>query len=487
MAVNQNSEFNYALDEAMRLHNQGQIEKAVSQYQNLLEKYPDSPDLWHLLGIAAHQKRQHALAEQLIKTALSLNETIPDFHTNLGLVYRALNRDQDAEQSFRYAIHLDPEDSKSLTQLASLFREKQDYTAAINYARQAVRANPKNADALNNLGNVEKDSALTKEAVKSYRQAIETRPDFALAHWNLALALLSLGEMSEGFSEMAWRWKWDKFPGIRRNFSQPNWNGEDLSNSVIYLHPEQGLGDTILFMRYAPLIKQLAEFVYLELPPAIAPLVENPNFADQIIIQGEKIPEFDYHVPFMDLPRILKTAHDNIPSDIPYLKIDEKLKTRWQNWKKQYEGIRIGINWSGNKTNPAEILRGIPPDVLTPLSRIAGITWFNLQKGDDSNRVGQLSKKFKLIETGPAPLEETAALISELDLVITTDTAVAHLSGALGKTVWILLHHAPDWRWLTAGETSQWYPSAKLFRQSSPGNWGEVIENVYQDLLAFTP
>ena len=134
--------------------------------------------------------------------------------------------------------------------------------------------------------------------------------------------------MSEGFSEMAWRWKWDKFPGIRRNFSQPNWNGEDLSNSVIYLHPEQGLGDTILFMRYAPLIKQLAEFVYLELPPAIAPLVENPNFADQIIIQGEKIPEFDYHVPFMDLPRILKTAHDNIPSDIPYLKIDEKLKTR---------------------------------------------------------------------------------------------------------------------------------------------------------------
>ena len=188
----------------------------------------------------------------------------------------------------------------------------------------------------------------------------------------------------------------------------------------------------------------------------------------------------------MDLPRILKTANYTIPADIPYLQIDKKLKNYWHNWKKRYEGIRVGINWSGNKANPAELYRGIPPDVLTPLSEITGVTWFSLQKGDDSNCVGQLSTNFNLIETGPAPLEETAALISELDLVITTDTAVAHLSGALGKSVWILLHHAPDWRWLTAGESSQWYPSAKLFRQPSPGNWGDVVKNVYQDLLTFT-
>ena len=184
---------------------------------------------------------------------------------------------------------------------------------------------------------------------------------------------------------------------------------------------------------------------------------------------------------------ILKTTNDNIPADIPYLQIDKKLKTQWHNWKKQFEGLKIGINWSGNKDNPAELYRQIPPNVLAPLSEITGITWFNLQKGNNSNRIGQLSKKFNLIETGQAPLEETAALISELDLVITTDTAVAHLSGALGKTVWILLHHAPDWRWLTSGETSHWYPSAKLFRQSSPGHWDEVIDSVYQELLTFTP
>ena len=152
--------------------------------------------------------------------------------------------------------------------------------------------------------------------------------------------------MSEGFSEMAWRWKWDKFPGIRRNFSHPNWNGEDLSGSVIYLHPEQGLGDTILFMRYTPLIKPFAKFVYLELPPAIASLVGNPKFADKIIIQGETIPEFDYHAPFMDLPRILKTTNDNIPTNIPYLQIDEKLKNHWHNWKKNIFSKRKKLSFN---------------------------------------------------------------------------------------------------------------------------------------------
>ena len=155
---------------------------------------------------------------------------------------------------------------------------------------------------------------------------------------------------------------------------------------------------------------------------------------------------------------------------------------KWRNWKQRYSGTKIGLNWNGNPANPVERFRKIPPEDLTPLSDLAGINWYNLQKEEGANVSNDLSKKFNLIDTGPSPLQETAALIMELDLVITTDTAVAHLAGALGKPVWILLHHAPDWRWLTSGETNLWYPTARLFRQSTPGDWQEVIENVTREL-----
>ena len=484
---NTSTKFDSDLDYAIRLHNLGLIDKAVSHYHNLLGNFPDNPDLWNLLGVVAHQKNQNLLAEKLVKTAISLNPNVPDFHNNLGLVYRGLKQHQEAECAFHESIKLDPRHSNALSNLASLKRQNLDFTAAIDFARKAVQADPQNAEALNNLGNAEKDLGYTKKAVKSYRQAITVFPEFALAHWNLALALLSLGEMKSGFSEMSWRWKWKNFPGIRRDFSQPVWKGENLKGKTIFLHPEQGLGDTIQFMRYAPCIKQLADLVFLELPDAIAPLVRTPKFADKIIIQGNAIPNFDFHVPFMDIPRILETSLDTIPADIPYLQIDKTVKKHWHSWRKKYSGLKIGLNWSGNKSNPAEKLRRVPPQVLTPLSKLPDISWFNLQKGEAAENNDRVSKLFNLIETGPSPLEETAALISVLDLVITTDTAIAHLAGALGKPVWILLHHAPDRRWLTSGNSSRWYPSAKLYRQSSPGNWSDVIENVNQDLLTFSP
>ena len=482
MTSNHHSGFDRSLGEALDLHNNGQIDEAILRYRNLLETTPDNPDLWNLLGVAAHQKSNNALAENLISTAISLNENIAHFHNNLGMVYRGLNRDEDADQAFRRAIKLDPKHSNALSNLAALLRQTGEFAAALDYARQAVNANPESAEALVNLGNAEKDNGYSESAVTTYRRAISAQHDFALAHWNLALSLLSLGDMAEGFEEMAWRWKWNDFPGIRRNFFQPNWNGEDLKGKKVFLHPEQGLGDTIHFMRYAPIVKQLADYVYLELPQAIVPLAQKQVLADEIINQGDTLPDFDFHAPFMDLPRILGTTLETIPADGPYLLVDPKLRQKWRNWKQQYSGTKIGLNWYGNPANPAERFRKIPPEDLTPLSDLAGINWFNLQKDEGTNVSSDLSDKFNLIDTGPSPLQETAALIMELDLVITTDTAVAHLAGALGKPVWILLHHAPDWRWLTSGDTNLWYPTARLFRQSTPGDWQEVIENVIREL-----
>jgi Flp pilus assembly protein TadD len=475
------------LAEAIKLHEIGELSQAADFYRSTLESYPYNADAWHLLGVLAHQQDDNDLALKLINTAIGIQPNTADFYNNLGRVYSALGDDEMVEIQYRQALKLNPVHVKALNNLAGLLRARGELSDAVDWARRAVSADPKEPEAYNNLGNALKDINSVEDAIISYYQAIKLAPDYALAHWNLSLALLSLGQYEEGFEEMMWRWKWDGFPSTPREFDQPLLQspselGSDFHGKRILLHAEQGLGDTIHFIRYGALLRKIGGHVIFECPDGLMPLLKGSDLVDQIISSNDQLPEFDFHAPLLDLPFLFRTREDNLPRSSPYLNVPNDITSKWQQKINKIKGFKIGLNWQGNIKSPAEHFRGLPPNDLKTLASLKGVAWFSLQKGPSHDHLPELSDDFKIIDTGSEALVETAGLIQALDLIITSDTAIAHLAGSLGKPVWVLLHHAPDWRWQTTGSNNLWYPSARLFRQVTPGEWSNVIQDVLLSL-----
>ena len=467
------------LDEAIELHQKGELPQAAARYQEILENEPENADAWHLLGVVAHQQDKNDLAARLINNAIGLKEDVADFHSNLGRVQIALGDEAAGDAAYRRAVEINPHHVKALSNLAGLLRTTGQFSAAVDYARRAVAAGPDDPEAQINLGNALKDINWTDDAVAAYTRAIELAPDYALAHWNLSLALLTLGQYETGFKEMMWRWRWGGFPAKARDFEAPQLQpGDDISGKRILLHAEQGIGDTLHFIRYAEQLRKQGAHVIFECPGAVRPLIEGADLTDDLVAAGDGLPKFDLHAALLDLPYICRTSQDTLPQATPYLTIPFEISNKWQTKVASEPGLKIGLNWAGNPESPVEHFRGLPPADLLPLAALENVTWFSLQKGNNANDVPALSDNFPILDTGPDALIETAGLIQALDLIITSDTAIAHLAGALNKPVWILLHHAPDWRWLTEGDKSAWYPSARLFRQRQPGGWKSVIEEV---------
>lgn len=472
------------LAEAAAFHQNGEMSRAVELYQKILESDPENADAWNLMGVAAHQQGKNDLAVSLIKNAIGLKDDFADFHSNLGQVHRALGADDAADLDYRRALEINPRHIKALSNLASVLRSTGQFSAAVDYARRAVQAGPDDPEAQINLGNALKDMNWTEDAIATYRKAIELAPDYALAHWNLSLALLSLAQYEEGFLEMKWRWQWAGFPAQAREFDQPLLNeAGSLEGKTVLLHAEQGLGDTIHFIRYGQMLRAGGLRVVFECPGALIPLIEGTELVDEVVRAGEVLPDFDAHAGLLDLPHFLATRRDTIPAVTPYLSVPIETGKKWQGKVAAKSGLKIGLNWRGNSESPAERFRAVPPGDLARLADLDGIAWFSLQKGNDPEDASQLGADFPLIDTGPEPLQETAGLIQALDLIITSDTAVAHLAGALGKPVWILLHHAADWRWLRETEDNPWYPTARLFRQKQPGAWSSVVDEVKAALI----
>ncbi len=476
------SDIDARMNDAMQRHRAGDVDGAIGIYRELVELEPENGDLWQLLGVAVHQKGNAGLAAELIETAISLNNEAPDYHANLAMVRRAMDDDEAAEAALRRAIEIDAGHARSHSNLAGVLRSRGDFDSALKSAETAVALNEKDAEAHNNLGNALKDCGRAVDAVASYRRAIALNPDFALAHWNLSLALASLGELQDAFTEMAWRWQWSGFPAPLRDFAAPAWRGEAIEGATILVHAEQGLGDAIHFVRYAALVRARGARVIAECPPGLAPLVEAAGLADQVIPAGDALPKFNWHAPFLDLPRIFETSLETIPAETPYLAVDETRLAEWRHKLEHLAGLKVGLNWLGNPESPVERIRGLPLDRLEPLAAIPDVSWVSLQKGPGGDAMPRPEAAFDLLETGEGPLQDTAALIGALDLVFTSDTAVAHLAGALGKPTWLLLHHAPDWRWMGSRIDSPWYPSLKLYRQVVPGDWAPVIATVADDL-----
>jgi hypothetical protein len=389
-----------------------------------------------------------------------------------------MSRFEDAVASYERALAIRPDFAQALYSRGNALMALNRHDEAIASFERALAARPGYAEALNNRGAALQALNRHQEAIASYEQLLAIKPDDAGVHFNASLARLTLGDLLAGWKEYEWRWKSKHFTSRQRDFTQPLWLGrESLAGKTILLHAEQGFGDTLQFVRYAPAVARQGARVLLEVPGALRRLFEGFQGVERVIAKGESLPKFDCHCPLMSLPLAFGTTLQNIPCEVPYLSAPARRVEQWRQQLGTGTKPRVGIVWSGRLTHKNDHNRSIPLSALLPLAG-AGVELVSLQKevrGDDLATLAQFGE-IRHFGEELQDFADTAALISLLDIVVSVDTAPAHLAGALGKPVWILLPYRPDWRWLLDREDSPWYPTARLFRQPAIGDWESVIE-----------
>ena len=513
-------DINKAISLAFEYFQTGNLQKAEEICKEVLELQPNNADALHLLGLLYYQLKNYVYAIQFIRKALEFSPSDPDAYYDLG---NALHEKGDLDEAitcYQKALHFDPNFIEAYNNLGFALQDKGQLDEAITCYQKAIELNPNYAEAYNNLGYAfylkkeQLEEALTyyhkalqlnptypevhnnlglalqdkgqlDEAITCYQKAIRHYPNFAEAHWNMALALLLSGNFKDGWEKFEWRWRCISLP---RNFSQPLWDSSDITGRTILLHAEQGFGDTIQFIRYVPLVAQCMEKVIVECQEELKSLLQNVEGADLVIARGEPLPEFDIHCPILSLPLVFKTTLENIPLKIPYIIVDPILVQRWKDRiHPDNSKLKIGIVWSVKHRDEKLHYRSCPLELFSPLTQFDDITFYSLQKGAAGEQAKNPPQGIKLIDYTEEihDFSDTAAFIENLDLIISVDTAVVHLAGALGKSVWTLVPFAPDWRWMLTREDSPWYPTMRLFRQSSPGDWEPVIASIEKELSEF--
>jgi tetratricopeptide (TPR) repeat protein len=472
------------------LREQGRFAEAADHHHRAIALKPDYAAAHNGLGIALKDLNRPDEAIACYRTAIRLDPDDPDPHNNLGNALLDLGHPLEAVASYRSAIRLRPDYALAHGNLGTALLELGQLEDAVASFRTALALNPGSAAAHNNFGIAQMRLGRSSEAIIQYRRAIALNPEYAEAHSNLAMALLGQGDFAEGWPEYEWRWKTPDLNLGRRDFSQPQWRGEPAAGQTLLIHAEQGFGDTLQFCRYAPLVAARGLRVVLEVPGPLVRLLQSLPGVESVIRAGEPLPRFDLHCPMLSLPLALGTTLDSIPNATPYLTADP---ARAEAWRVRLEATgarrpRIGLVWAGNsrahlpQAASIDRRRSIDPDRLAQLFELPDLQFFSLQKDGPAAPSG-----FPLIDlmSEMADFADTAALVVQLDLVISVDTAVAHLAAALGRPVWLLDRFDPCWRWLTGRRDSPWYPTLRLFRQPEPGDWGPVVQQVQSELRTF--
>ena len=467
------------------LKEQGKLDKAIECYQRAIKINPDFAKANNNLGAALQEQGKLEDAVEKYEHAIDLDPGYAMAYNNLGSVLQELGKLEEAVESYEHAIDLDPGYAMAYNNLGSALQELGKPEDAVENYDRAIELDPGYAMAYNNLGSALQELGKLEEAVESYEHAIELLPDEATAHKNMSTVLLLTENFKEGWLEYEWRLR-TKDHGLR-TFQQPRWEGARLDGKSIFVHAEQGFGDTIQFIRYLPMVQALGGHVIFECGRNLYRLLKNCPGIDCIVERMSdnktSIP-FDVHVPLLSLPGILGTALETISSVVPYITVDSGLVAEWRKRFVRDENFKIGIVWTGN---PKFRNRNRSCSLVdfAPLATIPGFTVYSLQKGKASEEIFYHSDGMEIInlENELNDFADTAAAIANLDLVISTDTAVVHLAGSIGKPVWTLLHRIPDWRWLLNRDDSPWYPSMRLFRQTELHDWTSVFEQVKEALI----
>ncbi len=486
-ALRQKPEYPEALNNlANLLRTLGRFEEAVESYRRALAIRPDYPDASKNLGNALAEKDRLDEAITCYRAALRYNPGYAEVHNNLANALVRQGRFEEAIASYRRALQHSPTYTQAYNNLGNALADDGRLAEAVACYHEAIRLNPEYPEAYNNLGVVLDKQARHAEAGDAFREAVRLRPDYAEAHLNRALGWIQAGQFEQGWAEYEWRWR---SPGTTRpQFPQPHWGGEPLAGRTILLYAEQGLGDTFQFIRYAALLKRRGAKVIFDCQPSLVPLLSSCAGIDRLVARGSPLPEFHTHCGLMSLPWLMRTTLATVPADVPYLQADPALVTKWRHELAPLDGYRIGLSWQGNPRYKGDRHRSIPLEKFAPLAELPGARLISLQKGLGTEqlavhgeRLGIVPLGDRLDEAGGAFMD-TAAVLMNLNLLITSDTAIAHLAGALGVPTWVPVTWTADWRWLERRADCPWYPTMRLFRQPEHGDWDSVFRSMAEEI-----
>ena len=508
------------LNLGLSLYQQRRFDEALNAYRQAAEIKPDLAEAYNNIGLvhAAHGRYQEALAGY--RRAIALKPAFAHAHNNLALALRELGQLDAAIASGREAARHAPSFPQALSNLGCFLQEAGRFEEAIEVLLTALRADanypqalnnlgisqwrlgryeeaaasyqralqlePESAETCNNLASVLRDMGELDEALVYYERACRLKPDYGAPHWNRSLIWLLQGDFARGWDEYEWRWELSTFH--RRRYPQPLWDGSPLEGKTILLVAEQGLGDTLQFIRYAPMLHQRGARVVAEVHRPLRRLIKTCPGVEKVIALGETPPAFDVHITLMSLPRLFETTAENIPAEVPYLSPDAALVDQWRDEISALPGFKIGIAWKGSPQNGMDRERSLRLEMFEELASIPGITLVSLQKGVGSDQIAEVAGRFPVVDFGArlddlsGPFMDTSAIMRHLDLVITCDSALAHLAGALGVPVWLALMKTPDWRWFLNRDDSPWYPTMRLFRQRNRGDWAGVFKQMATEL-----
>jgi tetratricopeptide (TPR) repeat protein len=462
----------------------GKTDEALEAYQQALRLRPDFATAHRKKGILLAQKDQPADAISCLREATRLEPNSDEAFFHLGNALRETGQLEEAIASYQTALRLRPESIATANNLGVSLVELQRYAEADAVYRSALRHAPDHPTTLNNLGVALKGTHQLDEAQDCFARVLRTDPDHVEAHRNRAMTWLLAGDFARGLPEYEWRLRQ---PGRDvAPFGKPRWDGSPLAGRTILLHTEQGLGDTLQFVRYGALLREQGTRVLLLAPRVLAPLLRSCPAIDQVVVPGEAVPSCDVQAPLMSLPWLCRTTLDTIPRQIPYLTVDEGRIQRWAGVLRSLQGFRVGIAWQGSPHYVADRGRSIPLCHFRSLAEVEGVRLVGLQKGPGLEQLAGVDFPVisfdRQMDEGGGAFLDTAALMRNLDLVVTSDSAVAHLAGALGVRTWLVLGVTPDWRWLLDREDSPWYPTLRLFRQTAVGEWEPVFTRVAEEL-----
>ncbi len=466
------SETGAYFSKALELHKSGRLAEAVELYQRHLAEHPRDAQAMHLLGAALAGVGRRDDALRWMGKSVATAPTAGG-HFNLGALLHQMGNFPEAAEQFRMAATIQPDLTPAHLSLGMSLEEIGRLDDALHEYRKTVALNPNDANAWQRLGAAAKQLNFAGESVEAFGRAVQLRPGEAVDHYNFAQALLLGGDLARGWEELEWR---KHLPGIALA-GGAEWDGSDPAGKTLFFFVEYGMGDAIQFVRFVPQIARRGARVIVGCWPALRRVMKSIEGVNQVSGPDEPLPAYDAYARMMSLARLVGARLESVAEAVPYVRVEPTVISAWREKLAGDESrMKIGLAWAGNPEHSNDRNRSIPPRFLAPLLELEKVSWHLLQK---SSPPAELAGEHVFgHEAELSDFMETAGLIAQLDLVVTADTAVAHLAGAMGKPVWTLLPFAPDWRWLLERDDSPWYPSMRLFRQTARGDWGGVIERV---------